>query len=205
MALSGCISVRIIRRQVARPTVFARTLIRGIRSVSNAMESQSNIADLQRENESLRREIAKLEICVPNLPRWPDRVVESALFCRTSGAELSRARRASAGLHDSDSRRKRLPSHQQVPRSRRSDLVLRWVAEFLEKSVRAHDVCCALRQTSSRSSCPTSAGFLPIPSAAAARQARHAELACAFLHRAQHGNCQLSRAGHDVRRPGARG
>jgi diguanylate cyclase (GGDEF)-like protein len=108
------------------------------------MESQSNIAELQRENESLRREIAKLEDLRALTYRdgltglWNRRY-----FAERLGSELSRARRASGRpftvlILDVDDFHLINKSHGPGE----GDLVLRWVAEFLEKSVRAHDVCC---------------------------------------------------------------
>jgi diguanylate cyclase (GGDEF)-like protein len=110
------------------------------------MEPQSDIATLQRENESLRREIAKLEDLRALTYRdgltglWNRRY-----FAERLGTELSRARRAAhrpftvmiLDVNDFQGINK---SHGPTE----GDLVLRWVAEFLEKSVRAHDVCCRL-------------------------------------------------------------
>jgi len=110
------------------------------------MEVQSDIGRLQRENESLRREIAKLEDLRALTYRdsltglWNRRY-----FAERLGAELSRARRAGSrpftvlilDVNDFNSINK---SHGPTE----GDLVLRWVAEFLEKSVRAHDVCCRI-------------------------------------------------------------
>jgi diguanylate cyclase (GGDEF)-like protein len=110
------------------------------------MELQSDIAHLQRENESLRREIAKLE----DLRALTYRDALTGLwnrryFAERLGAELSRARRAGSrpftvlilDVNDFNAINK---SHGPGE----GDLVLRWVAEFLEKSVRAHDVCCRI-------------------------------------------------------------
>jgi diguanylate cyclase (GGDEF)-like protein len=110
------------------------------------MELQSDIANLQRENESLRREIAKLE----DLRALTYRDALTGLwnrryFAERLGAELSRARRAGSrpftvlilDVNDFNAINK---SHGPAE----GDLVLRWVAEFLEKSVRAHDVCCRI-------------------------------------------------------------
>lgn len=110
------------------------------------MELQSDIAHLQRENESLRREIAKLE----DLRALTYRDALTGLwnrryFAERLGAELSRARRAGSrpftvlilDVNDFNAINK---SHGPTE----GDLVLRWVAEFLEKSVRAHDVCCRI-------------------------------------------------------------
>jgi diguanylate cyclase (GGDEF)-like protein len=110
------------------------------------MESQPDIATLQRENESLRREIAKLEDLRALTYRdgltglWNRRY-----FAERLGAELSRARRAShrpftVMLLDVNDFHLINKSHGPGE----GDLVLRWVAEFLEKSVRAHDVCCRI-------------------------------------------------------------
>jgi diguanylate cyclase (GGDEF)-like protein len=110
------------------------------------MESQSVIASLQHENESLRREIAKLEDLRALTYRdgltglWNRRY-----FAERLGAELSRARRAAARpftlmILDVNEFHRINTSHG----SQEGDLVLRWVAEFLEKSVRAHDVCCRI-------------------------------------------------------------
>jgi len=110
------------------------------------MESQSDIATLQRENESLRREIAKLEDLRALTYRdgltglWNRRY-----FAERLGTELSRARRASHRpftlmLLDVNDFHVINKSHGPGE----GDLVLRWVAEFLEKSVRAHDVCCRI-------------------------------------------------------------
>jgi diguanylate cyclase (GGDEF)-like protein len=110
------------------------------------MESQSNIADLQRENESLRREIAKLEDLRALTYRdgltglWNRRY-----FAERLGAELSRARRTSGRpftILILDVNDFHLINKFHGPGE--GDLVLRWVAEFLEKSVRAHDVCCRI-------------------------------------------------------------
>jgi diguanylate cyclase (GGDEF)-like protein len=113
------------------------------------MELQSNIANVEKlesENESLRREIAKLEDLRALTYRdgltglWNRRY-----FAERLGAELSRARRASGrpftlmALDVNDFHRINT-SHGPGE----GDLVLRWVAEFLEKSVRAHDVCCRI-------------------------------------------------------------
>jgi diguanylate cyclase (GGDEF)-like protein len=108
------------------------------------MESQSNIAELQRENESLRREIAKLEDLRALTYRdgltglWNRRY-----FAERLGSELSRARRAAGRpftILILDVNDFHLINKSHGPAE--GDLVLRWVAEFLEKSVRAHDVCC---------------------------------------------------------------
>jgi diguanylate cyclase (GGDEF)-like protein len=110
------------------------------------MESQSDIATLQRENESLRREIAKLEDLRALTYRdsltglWNRRY-----FAERLGNELSRARRAAhrpftVMLLDVNDFHLINKSHGPGE----GDLVLRWVAEFLEKSVRAHDVSCRI-------------------------------------------------------------
>jgi diguanylate cyclase (GGDEF)-like protein len=110
------------------------------------MESQSNIAELQRENESLRREVAKLEDLRALTYRdgltglWNRRY-----FAERLGSELSRARRASGRPFTVlilDVNDFHLINKSHGPGE--GDLVLRWVAEFLEKSVRAHDVCCRI-------------------------------------------------------------
>lgn len=110
------------------------------------MESQSNIAVLQRENESLRREIARLEDLRALTYRdsltglWNRRY-----FAERLGSELSRARRASGRPFTVlilDVNDFHLINKSHGPGE--GDLVLRWVAEFLEKSVRAHDVCCRI-------------------------------------------------------------
>jgi diguanylate cyclase (GGDEF)-like protein len=110
------------------------------------MELQSSIADLQRENESLRREIAKLEDLRALTYRdgltglWNRRY-----FAERLGAELSRARRASGrpfSVLIMDVNDFHLINKSHGPGE--GDLVLRWVAEFLEKSVRAHDVACRI-------------------------------------------------------------
>ena len=110
------------------------------------MDSQSEVATLQRENESLRREIAKLE----NLRALTYRDSLTGLwnrryFAERLGTELSRARRAAhrpftVMLLDVNDFHLINKSHGPTE----GDLVLRWVAEFLEKSVRAHDVCCRI-------------------------------------------------------------
>jgi diguanylate cyclase (GGDEF)-like protein len=111
-----------------------------------AMESQSNIAELQHENESLRREIAKLEDLRALTYRdsltglWNRRY-----FAERLGGELSRARRASGRpftVMILDVNDFHLINKSHGPGE--GDLVLRWVAEFLEKSVRSHDVCCRI-------------------------------------------------------------
>jgi diguanylate cyclase (GGDEF)-like protein len=110
------------------------------------MEHQPDIAELQRENESLRREIAKLEDLRALTYRdgltglWNRRY-----FAERLGAELSRARRAASRpfsvlILDVNSFNAINRSHGPAE----GDLLLRWVAEFLEKSVRAHDVCCRI-------------------------------------------------------------
>jgi diguanylate cyclase (GGDEF)-like protein len=110
------------------------------------MESQSDTATLRRENESLRREIAKLEDLRALTYRdsltglWNRRY-----FAERLGNELSRARRAAhrpftVMLLDVNDFHLINKSHGPTE----GDLVLRWVAEFLEKSVRAHDVCCRI-------------------------------------------------------------
>jgi diguanylate cyclase (GGDEF)-like protein len=110
------------------------------------MELDSSIADLQRENESLRREIAKLEDLRALTYRdgltglWNRRY-----FAERLGAELSRARRAGSRpftvlILDVNDFHRINKSHGPTE----GDLLLRWVAEFLEKSVRAHDVCCRI-------------------------------------------------------------
>jgi len=110
------------------------------------MESQSQIAELLRENESLRREIAKLEDLRALTYRdsltglWNRRY-----FAERLGAELSRARRASGRPFTVlilDVNDFHLINKSHGPGE--GDLVLRWMAEFLEKSVRTHDVCCRL-------------------------------------------------------------
>jgi diguanylate cyclase (GGDEF)-like protein len=110
------------------------------------METQSDIATLQRENESLRREVAKLEDLRALTYRdgltglWNRRY-----FAERLGTELSRSRRASHRpftvlILDVNDFHVINKSHGPTE----GDLVLRWVAEFLEKSVRAHDVCCRI-------------------------------------------------------------
>jgi diguanylate cyclase (GGDEF)-like protein len=110
------------------------------------MELQSDIAELQRENESLRREVAKLEDLRALTYRdsltglWNRRY-----FAERLGAELSRARRAASRpftllILDVNDFHRINRSHGPTE----GDLLLRWVAEFLEKSVRAHDVCCRI-------------------------------------------------------------
>lgn len=110
------------------------------------MDLQSDIAQLKRENESLRREIAKLEDLRALTYRdgltglWNRRY-----FAERLGAELSRARRASSRpftvlILDVNDFRTINKAHGPTE----GDLLLRWVAEFLEKSVRAHDVCCRI-------------------------------------------------------------
>jgi diguanylate cyclase (GGDEF)-like protein len=113
------------------------------------MELKSGIADVEKlaiENESLRREIAKLEDLRALTYRdgltglWNRRY-----FAERLGAELSRARRASGRpftlmVLDVNDFHRINTSHGPGE----GDLVLRWVAEFLEKSVRAHDVCCRI-------------------------------------------------------------
>ncbi len=110
------------------------------------MESQSDIAILQRENESLRREIAKLQDLRALTYRdsltglWNRRY-----FAERLGNELSRARRAAHRPFTVlilDVNDFHLINKTHGPAE--GDLVLRWVAEFLEKSVRAHDVCCRI-------------------------------------------------------------
>jgi len=110
------------------------------------MESQSNIAELLRENESLRREIAKLEDLRALTYRdsltglWNRRY-----FAERLGTELSRARRAASRpftILILDVNDFHLINKCHGPGE--GDLVLRWVAEFLEKSVRTHDVCCRI-------------------------------------------------------------
>jgi diguanylate cyclase (GGDEF)-like protein len=64
-------------------------------------------------------------------------------FAERLGSELSRARRAARRpftLMILDVNDFHLINKSHGPGE--GDLVLRWVAEFLEKSVRAHDVCC---------------------------------------------------------------
>jgi diguanylate cyclase (GGDEF)-like protein len=113
------------------------------------MEFQPDIASVEKlavENESLRREIAKLEDLRALTYRdgltglWNRRY-----FAERLGAELSRARRASGRpftlmVLDVNDFHRINTSHGPGE----GDLVLRWVAEFLEKSVRAHDVCCRI-------------------------------------------------------------
>jgi len=110
------------------------------------MEPQSDVATLQRENESLRREIAKLEDLRALTYRdgltglWNRRY-----FAERLGTELSRARRAAHRpftVMVLDVNDFHLINKSHGPGE--GDLILRWVAEFLEKSVRAHDVCCRL-------------------------------------------------------------
>ena len=110
---------------------------------------KSDIAGMEKlaiENESLRREIAKLEDLRALTYRdgltglWNRRY-----FAERLGAELSRARRASGRpftvlLLDVNDFHRINSSHG----PQEGDLVLRWVAEFLEKSVRCHDVCCRI-------------------------------------------------------------
>ena len=110
------------------------------------MELQSDIAELRHENESLRREIAKFEDLRALTYRdsltglWNRRY-----FAERLGSELSRARRASGRPFTVlilDVNDFHTINHSHGPAE--GDLVLRWVAEFLEKSVRAHDVCCRI-------------------------------------------------------------
>jgi diguanylate cyclase (GGDEF)-like protein len=94
----------------------------------------------------LRREIAKLE----DLRALTYRDALTGLwnrryFAERLGAEMSRARRAAGRpftvmLLDVNEFHRINSSHG----PQEGDLVLRWVAEFLEKSVRAHDVCCRI-------------------------------------------------------------
>jgi diguanylate cyclase (GGDEF)-like protein len=110
------------------------------------MVLQSDIAQLQRENESLRREIAKLE----DLRALTYRDALTGLwnrryFAERLGSELSRARRAASRpftilILDVNEFHNINKSHGPAE----GDLLLRWVAEFLETSVRAHDVCCRI-------------------------------------------------------------
>ena len=110
------------------------------------MESQSNIANLQRENESLRREIAKLEdLRVLTYRDGLTGLWNRRYFAERLGSELSRARRAPGRPFTVlilDVNDFHLINKSHGPGE--GDLVLRWVAEFLEKSVRAHDVCCRI-------------------------------------------------------------
>ena len=108
------------------------------------MEVQSHIAELQRENESLRREVAKLEDLRALTYRdgltglWNRRY-----FAERLGSELSRARRASGrpfSVLILDVNEFHVINKTHGPTE--GDLILRWVAEFLERSVRAHDVAC---------------------------------------------------------------
>jgi len=110
------------------------------------METQSSVAELLRENESLRREIAKLEDLRALTYRDPlTGLWNRRYFAERLGAELSRARRTSGRnftiviLDVNDFHR---INDQHGPTE--GDLVLRWVGEFLERSVRAHDVCCRI-------------------------------------------------------------
>ena len=113
---------------------------------SLAMDQKADLAVLQRENESLRREIARLQDLRALTYRdgltglWNRRY-----FAERLGAELSRARRAAGRpftLLVLDVNEFHLINKIHGPAE--GDLILRWVAEFLEKSVRAHDVCCRI-------------------------------------------------------------
>jgi diguanylate cyclase (GGDEF)-like protein len=110
------------------------------------MDSQSKISELLRENEGLRREIAKLEDLRALVYRDPlTGLWNRRYFAERLGSELNRARRQQ-GRHfsivilDVNDFRRINDAHGPVE----GDLVLRWVGEFLERSVRSYDVCCRI-------------------------------------------------------------
>lgn len=110
------------------------------------MDSQSKIAELLRENEGLRREIAKLEDLRALVYRDPlTGLWNRRYFAERLGSELNRARRLQ-GRHfsivilDVNDFRRINDTHGPVE----GDLVLRWVGEFLERSVRSYDICCRI-------------------------------------------------------------
>ena len=100
--------------------------------------------DLLRENADLRHELARLESCRSFAYRdeltglWNRRYFTERLTEELCRAHRQSQRRFSIMLVDVDDLAAINDSHGHEE----GDLVLRWVAEFLERSLRAHDVLC---------------------------------------------------------------
>jgi diguanylate cyclase (GGDEF)-like protein len=122
--------------------LFARRSIVGRKDSTRT--APPSMKDLLRENAELRNELAKLESC--RTLAYRDELTglwNRSYFTERLTEELSRVRRQAqrhfsimmvdvtdlAAINDAH-------SHEE------GDLVLRWVAEFLERSLRAHDVLC---------------------------------------------------------------
>jgi diguanylate cyclase (GGDEF)-like protein len=104
------------------------------------------VEDLIRENAELRREIAQLEAY--RTLAYRDQLTglwNRRYFAERMNEELSRSRRHperrfSVMVIDVNELKAINDQHGHAE----GDLVLRWVAELLERSLRAHDVCCRI-------------------------------------------------------------
>ena len=123
-------------------TLFARTLF--VRRKNPTQAAPLSVKDLLRENADLRHELARLEVYRALAYRdeltglWNRRY-----FTERLTEELSRSRRQpkrhfSVMMIDVND----LKSINDSYGHPEGDLVLRWVAEFLERSLRTHDVLC---------------------------------------------------------------
>ena len=104
----------------------------------------TSFEDLLRENRNLRHKLSRLESCGSQAYR--DELTglrNHSYFGERLGEEISRARRRSqrcfsimmVDVND-------LKAINDAHGKPEGDLVLRWVAEFLERTLRAHDVIC---------------------------------------------------------------
>jgi diguanylate cyclase (GGDEF)-like protein len=104
------------------------------------------VEDLIRENADLRREIAELEAY--RTLAYRDQLTglwNRRYFTERLGEELSRTRRRPErrfGLMIVDVNDLKTINDERGHSE--GDLVLRWVGEFIERSLRAHDVCCRI-------------------------------------------------------------
>jgi diguanylate cyclase (GGDEF)-like protein len=104
------------------------------------------VKDLLRENADLRQELAKLEAC--RMLAYRDELTglwNRRYFTERLTEELSRARRQPRrhfGIMMVDVNN--LKAINDAHGNGEGDLVLRWVAELLERTLRAHDVICRI-------------------------------------------------------------